>query len=112
MYALLDDQSNVCFIKTKALEKLNIHGPEVHLKLSTVLAEEDITSEITGLVVCGVYESTNICLSRTYTRDIIPAKRSQIPRPETAPKWPHLTRIADSLMPYKEEVDVALLPRY
>ena len=112
VYVLLDDQSNFCFTKTSAIEKLNLHGPEVHLKLSTVLAKEDITSEkITGLVVCGVNESTYICLSRTYTRDIIPAKRSQIPRPETAPKWPHLKRIADmyNLMPYKEEVDVALL---
>ena len=54
-------------------------------------------------------ESTDICLPRTYTRDIIPAKRSQVPRPETARKWPHLRRIADNLMPYKEEIDVALL---
>ena len=110
VYALLDDQSNICFIKTSAIEKLNLHGPEVHLKLSTVLAEEDIASEkITGLVVCSVNESTNICLSRTYTRDIIPAKCSQIPKPETATKCPHLKRIADNLMPYEEEVDVALL---
>ena len=79
VYALLDDQSDACFIKTSALEKLNGKGPEVHLKLSTVLAEEDITSEkITGLVVRGVNESTDNCLPRTYTRDIIPAKRSQI----------------------------------
>ena len=104
VYALLDDQSDACFIKTSALEKLNVNGPEVHLKLSTVLVEEDITSEkITGLLVRGVNESTDICLPRTYTRDIIPAKRSQIPRPETARKWPHLRRIADNL---------CLAPRY
>ena len=60
VHALLNDQSNVCFIKTSALEKLNLHGPEVHLKLSTVPAEEDITSEtITGLVAYGVNESPN-----------------------------------------------------
>ena len=104
VYALLDDQSDACFIKTSALEKLNVNGPEVHLKLSTVLVEEDITSEkIAGLVVRGVNKSTNICLPRTYTRDIVPAKRSQIPRPETARKWPHLRRIADNL---------CLAPRY
>ena len=55
------------------------------------------------------YESTNIYLPRTYKRDIIPAKRSQIPRPETTCKWPHLRGIADNLKPCKEEVDVALL---
>ena len=60
VYTLLDGESIFCFIKTSALEKLNLNGPEVHLKLSTVFAEKDITSEkITGLVICGVIESTN-----------------------------------------------------
>ena len=91
-----------------------MNGPEVHLKLSTVLAEEDIKSEkITGLVVCGMNKSTDIKIlpSHTYTRDIIPARPSQIPRPKTAHnyKWPHLRRIADNLMLHKEEADVALL---
>ena len=103
VYALLNDQPDARFIKTSALKKLNVSGP-------TVLEEQDMTSEkIAGLVVRGVNESTNICLPRTYKRDIIPAKRSQIPRPETTCKWPHLRGIADNLMPCKEEVDVALL---
>ena len=110
MYALLDDQSDACFVKQTALEKLYVNGPEVHLKLSTVLAEENISSQkITGLVVRGVNEGTEISLPRTYTRDIIPAKRSQIPRPETARKWPHLKGIADHLMPYNDSLDVGLL---
>lgn len=98
VYALLDDQPDACFIKSSALGKLDVNDPE------------NITSEkITCLVVRGVNESTDICHPRTYTRDIIQAKRSQISRPETARKWPHLKRIADNLMPHKEEVDVALL---
>ena len=110
VYALLDDKSDACFIKQTALEKLGVDGPEIHLKLSTVLAQETITSQkITGLVVHGVDESTEIFLPRTYTRDIIPARRSQIPRPETARRWPQLKRIADHLMPYNEHVDVSLL---
>ena len=110
VYALLDDKSDACFVKQTALEKLGVDGPEIHLKLSTVLAQETITSQkITGLVVHGVDESTEISLPRTYTRDIIPARGSQIPRPETARRWPHLKRIADHLMPYDEHVDVSLL---
>ena len=110
VYALLDDQSDACFIKQTALDKLGIEGPEVNLKLSTVLAEEEITSQkINGLVVHGVSENTEISLPRTYSRDIIPAKRSQIPRPETARKWLHLKRIADYLMPYNNNLDVSLL---
>lgn len=110
VYALLDDQSDACFIKQTALEKLGVSGPEIQLKLSTVLAQEAITSQkITGLVVRGVNESTEISLPRTYTRHIIPARRSQIPRPETARKWSHLKRIADHLMPYRDDLDVSLL---
>ena len=110
VYALLDDQSGACFIIETALEMLGVEGPEVHLKLSTVLGEEDITSQkINGLVVRGANESTEIPLPRTYTRDIIPAKRSQIPRPETACKWSHLKRIASHLMPYDDNLDVGLL---
>ena len=76
VYALLDDQPDARFIKTSALKKLNVSAPEVHVKLSTVLAEDDITSEkIAGLVVRGVNKiSTNICFPRTYKRDIIPAR--------------------------------------
>jgi len=87
VYALLHDQPDACFIKQTALDKLGIEGPEVNLKLSTVLAEGEITSQkINGLIVRGVSDNTEISLPRTYSREIIPAKRSQIPRPETARK--------------------------
>ena len=110
VYALLDDQFDACFIKQGTLEKLGVDGPEVNLKLSTVLAEETNTSQkITDLVVRGVQEETDIFLPRTYTRSIIPARCSQIPRPETARKWPHLRRMVDCLMPYGDDMDVGLL---
>lgn len=110
VYALLNDQSNPCFIKQRTLEKLGVNGPEISLRLSTVLAEETITSQkITGLVVRVLNEERDIPMPRTYTRSIIPAQRSQKPRPETARKWPHLRRIADSLMPYREDLDVGFL---
>lgn len=110
VYALLDEQSDACFIKDTTQGELGIHGPEVQLELSTVLAQETITSQkITGLVVCGVGETTDILLPRAYTRNIIPARRSQIPRPETARKWPHLEKIASFLMPVRSDVEVGLL---
>ena len=72
-YALLDDQSDTCFIKQTAVDKLGVSGPEVHLKLSTVLAQQTIW-----------------CIRKaTYTREIIPGRHSRILRPETARKWPH-----------------------
>lgn len=110
VYALLDDQFDARFIKQGTLEKLGVDGPEVNLKLSTVLAEETNTSQkITDLVVRGVQEEMDIFLPCTYTRSIIPARCSQIPRPETARKWPHLRRMVDCLMPYGDDMDVGLL---
>jgi len=37
-YALLDEQSDACFVKEDLLGKLDVNGPEVELKVSTVLA--------------------------------------------------------------------------
>ena len=110
VYALLDDQSDACFIKDSVLDRLSVNGPEIQLRLSTVLGEEVISCQrITGLVVQGPNETTSIHLPGTYSRDIIPARRSQIPRPETAHSWPHLVPIANELMPYREDIEVGLL---
>ena len=43
-YALLDEQSDACFVKEDLLRRLDMNGPEVELKLSTVLAEKVIKS--------------------------------------------------------------------
>lgn len=87
-YALLDDQSDTCFIKQTAVDKLGVSGPEVHLKLSTVLAQQTIW-----------------CIRKaTYTREIIPARHSQTLIPETARKWPHLKKVADHLMAYNDQL--------
>ena len=110
VYALLDDQSDACFIKDTVLEKLSVNGPQVQLRLSTVLAEEVITcTRINGLVVQGLKEEASIPLPGAYSREDIPARRSQIPRPETARNWPHLAPIADQLMPYRDDIEVGLL---
>ena len=110
VYALLDDQSDACFIKESVLKKLQLSGPQVQLRLSTVLAEEVVECErIDGLTVQSLNEATSIRLPGAYSREDIPAKRGQIPRPETARNWPHLVPIAEQLMPYREDIEVGLL---
>lgn len=75
IYALLDDQSDAYFIKDTVLENLRINGPQVQLKLSTVLAEEVVTcKKIDGLGVQGLSEATSIRLPGVYSRGDIPAK--------------------------------------
>ena len=73
----------LCFTEDMVLEKLQANGPEVQLKLSTVLAEEVITcTRIDGIIVQGANEATSVSLPSAC--EDIPAKRGQIPRPETA----------------------------
>ena len=110
VYALLDEQSDACFIRESTLNTLGVDGPEIHLELSTVLAQKTITSKkITGLSVRGINETIDIPPPRTYTRNVIPARSSQIPLPETARKWPHRKEIASHLTPLDKDIEVGLL---
>ena len=110
MYALLDDQSDGCFVKETTLNKLKANGPDVQLDLSTVLGSEKIScKKVTGLVVRGYYETEEILLPHVYSRVNIPANKTHIPKPETAQSWPHLRKIASKLMPYRSDVEIGLL---
>lgn len=77
--ALLDEQSDACFVKEDLLQKIDLTGPEVELKLSTVLAEKVIISQrIEGLVVCGYNGDVEIPLPKRYSRCSIP-RRAKYP---------------------------------
>ena len=97
-------------MKEALLGRLDVNGPEVELKLSTVLAEKVIKSQrIEGLVVRGYNEDVEIPLPKSYSRSSMPAKKSQIPRPESAVDWPHLRRISEKIMSLDEDIEVGLL---
>ena len=77
VYALLDDQSDACFVTEEILQKLAISGPQVQLKLSTVLGEDFVACQkINDLVVRGVNENQEVMFPKTYSRKEIPAKLS------------------------------------
>ena len=89
---------------------MDVTGPDVQLKLSTVLGENLVTCrKVNDLVVRGVNEHQEVLLPRTYSREEIPAKRGQIPRPESVLGWPHLERLSRQLMPNRQDVEVGLL---
>ena len=84
VYVLLDDQSNSNFIAQETLTKLKANGQPVKIRLATMLGKQMIGSEvIQGLFVQNPRDGTPIQLPETYTRDMIPADRSLIPRPQT-----------------------------
>jgi hypothetical protein len=106
VYALLDEQSDACFVKDTVLDEVGVDGPEVQLEISTVLARETVNSrKIAGLTVRGV----EITLPGTYAGEVIQARHGQIPRAESSRKWSHLEKIAEFLMPFRNDVVVGLL---
>ena len=65
--------------------------------------------KVDGLVVERFHKKLKIELPKVYSRDSIPSRRNQIPRPETANKWPHLQRIENKIPPYQEKLEVGIL---
>ena len=110
VYAVLDDQSDTCFITDDIAKSLGVTGPAVKLELGTMHAVENIdTQKIEGLVVSRFDGQVDIPLPKAYTRNLIPGLRGQIPRPETARKYEHLKTIADEIPPYDEQLSIGLL---
>lgn len=91
VYALLDNASDTTFIRSSLLKKLGVEGPEVNLKLYTMHGSAEIpVRKVDGLIVERFDRRVQIELPKVYSHDAIPSRRNQIPRPETARKWPHL----------------------
>jgi len=67
------------------------------------------TQKIKGLVVSRPDGEVNIPLPRVYTREQIPARRDQIPRPEVTQTWKHLEPIAMKIPPYEEKRRIGIL---
>jgi len=85
VYAVLDDQSNTCFVTDDIMTNLGLTGTAYKLELGTMHAIEKIdTQRIDGLVVSRFNGKVDIPLPKAYTRRHIPGLRGQIPRPETA----------------------------
>ena len=107
VYAVLDDQSDTCFITEETRKSLGLEGPEIPLELGTMHSVETVsTQRLEGLVISSYGKSEDIELPKTYSRDQIPSRREQIPRPETALKYKHLASIAEDITPYQESLKV------
>ncbi|XP_030844157.1 uncharacterized protein LOC100890944 [Strongylocentrotus purpuratus] len=113
IYALLDTQSDTTFLLESTKEAMNLQGSKVNLLLSTMSKKDErIPSEkIQGLTVRAHNSMKTIDLPAVYTRDIMPANREYIPVPEVAMSFPHLTEIAEELLPL-QDCEVGLLIGY
>ena len=110
VYALLDDESDSTFVTNSTLKELGLEGTEVFPKLNTMHGKESIpVQKVEGLVVQRLDKQTVVELPKVYSRESITARRNQIPTPEIASKWQHLTKIKDEIPSIQHDVEVSLL---
>ncbi|XP_068238508.1 uncharacterized protein [Palaemon carinicauda] len=99
VYAVLNDQSDACFIKESVLRYMNVNGQNSVIKIATLLGEEAIKStKVFGLSVKGINENSTVNLPCVNSRKTTPARRAQIPKKCSALRWPHLKKIAGRLI--------------
>ena len=111
VYAILDNASGGTFVNESSAKALGVEGSDTDLTLTTIHGTRSVTTRaIEGLVVANVKdESAMLDLPRTFTRNIIPADRSEIPRPDVISRMSHLKNVSAKLSPYMEDVEVGLL---
>ena len=110
VYAMLDTQSDTTFILDKTKQDMGIKGKEVNLLLSTMTRAR--SEKITGYKGEGFSIATrrSVCHPH-YTRSIMPANREHIPTPDVARSYPHMTEIAECMMPL-QDCEIGLLIGY
>ena len=93
-YALLDDASDTTFITNILKSEVGIEGVSTSLNLCTMHGREAVpVSRVDGLVVERPDRRAKVDLPKAYARDSIPSRKSQIPTPEIADRWPHLKKL-------------------
>ena len=108
VYALLDPQSDACFIKESVGNQ--IHAEEVLLELSTMAGKATMkTTSMKNLIVRSIDNDAEIKMPTMYSRQEIPAERHLIPRAETVRKWPHMEEVSEQLPPYLPGAEIGLL---
>ena len=86
-YCILDNQFNACFVTDSLSKQLDVRGAEINLTLSTLYKSKAVTAceKLNNLEVLS-FDRSCIELPSVYTRECIPANKSQIPKPEVARK--------------------------
>ena len=107
----MDDQSDRTFIADNTLNHLGVSGPETNLLLSTMHATDELikSRKIEGPIVQDFKRQVTLQQPTAFSCEIIPAKRSHIPRPESVLQWPHLEKIAMQMAPYQSDVEFGTL---
>ena len=110
-FAMLDNCSQGCFIKSSLVKNLKIQGNKTSVSVKTLTGEETHSSfAIDGLKVSrsSGLSAEWIDIPKAFTKDDLPVDSSEIATAEKIKKWKHLNEIADEIN-QSDDVNVELL---
>ena len=109
---MLDSQSDASFITDRALSCFNVPATPQNIELCTMNSSMSVSCKrVTGFQVQGHGCEKSINLPALYSRPKFPSDRSHIPSAAICNKFPHLSRVANELMPL-QNVEIGLLLGY
>ena len=91
-------------------ERFNLEGPSTELLLTTMQEQNARvkTSHISGLEVLDYRRECVVKMPVAFSREVVSANRSEIPKPEVAIEWEHLKNVADRLTPYHPDAEISI----
>ena len=111
-YALIDSQSDSCYMTDELAEKLCMPYEPTRMKnttINSVSVEE--SKKYSGIKLRGFNMNTEVCLKTCYTKKYIPFNQDHIPSKKRISRIPHLAQVAP-LIPPIQDCKVGLLIGY
>ncbi|XP_076849002.1 uncharacterized protein LOC143497110 [Brachyhypopomus gauderio] len=110
MYAVLDDQSNRSLAKSEFFELFDIRGESFPYMLKTCSGTMEVTGRrASNLTIEAIDGKTQVMLPTLIECDMLPDDRSEIPTPEVAQYYSHLSSIADKIPDIDPSAPILLL---
>ena len=93
-YAFLDNGSNMSLCSDRLMNQLGASGNKMKIELDTMGVPHKMTTyAIKDLVIGDLDGNNSIPLGTVYTKPMIPANQSHIPRQTDIDNWPHMSGI-------------------
>ncbi|MES9882784.1 MAG: hypothetical protein ABW185_18100 [Sedimenticola sp.] len=109
-YAILDEQSNRSLAKTELFDDLDIHGQEIEYTLASCAGTIVTSGRRAGnCIVESIDGSARLQLPTVIECNQIPEVREEIPSPEIAEHYPHLSDITNYIPPVEDGTPLLLL---
>ena len=110
VYAVIDDQSNSTLAKPALFDKLAVSGDAATYRMKTCAGEKFIKGRSTISLRIKSHDG-KVVIKLPYVRECsnIPDNYSEIPVPDVAQAYPHLSSIIEKMEPVEPGVPIALL---